>query len=140
MTTRRSSWQAGVSVAGLRTSTDNLVCVSATPQDDATPGQRPTATRDYVGLSVIAGWFGVTRPAVAHWMERHPNFPAPDVRIRQSGTKADGSESYVYGWLPEREAEIREWERSRPGQGAGGGRPWPSHRGKKSGSAPPAAM
>jgi hypothetical protein len=88
---------------------------------------------ELVGISVIAGWFGVTRPAVAHWMERHPNFPAPDVRIRQPSANPTGQVSFVYGWRPEREVEIREWERSRPGQGAGGGRPWPA---KTSGQAP----
>jgi hypothetical protein len=88
--------------------------------------QEPLAAADeQVGISVIATWFGVTRAAVQHWLERHPDFPAPDVRIRQfSGPSA--KPSYVYGWRPDREAEIREWESNRPGQGAGGGRPWPA--------------
>lgn len=41
----------------------------------------------------------------------HP-FPAPDKRMGKSPT-----------WLRERAAEIIEWRDSRPGQGAGGGRP-----------------
>jgi hypothetical protein len=110
----------------LRTSptTDNLVCVSDTPPDSAESAPFTTATLELVGISVIASWFGVTRPAVAHWMDRHANFPAPDVAIRQPSTKPGRPVSYVYGWRPEREPEIREWERNRPGQGAGGGRPW----------------
>lgn len=41
----------------------------------------------------------------------HP-FPAPDGYVGRGPW-----------WRREREAEIREWERARPGQGAGGGRP-----------------
>jgi hypothetical protein len=88
--------------------------------------QEPLAAdAEQVGISVIATWFGVSRPAVQHWLERHADFPKPDIRIRQLSGPT-GKPSYVYGWRPEREPEIREWERNRPGQGAGGGRPWPA--------------
>lgn len=52
----------------------------------------------------IAEWFGVEVRTVTKWRQRYPDFPAPDAVI--------GS---VAGWLPDREAEIRDWNRSRPG-------------------------
>lgn len=55
----------------------------------------------------IAEWFGVESRTVVKWRQRYPDFPAPDAVI--------GS---VAGWKPEREAEIRAWQASRPGSGA----------------------
>lgn len=129
-----------MSATGQHSTTDNLVYVSDTAQGDAATVQKPTSTIELIGISIIAGWFGVTRPAVSHWMDRHLDFPAPDVRIRQPGKQPGAPVSYVYGWRPEREDEIREWERSRPGQGAGGGRPWPARAADESSNTPPANM
>lgn len=66
----------------------------------------------YIGIAGIAREFGVTRQAVQHWRKRHRDFPEPDAEV-------DGAPL----WLPERLPEIKAWEASRPGQGAGGGRP-----------------
>lgn len=66
----------------------------------------------YLSTSDLAAWFDVDTRTVAKWRERYAtSFPEPDAL---TGT--------VAGWLPEREDEIRTWEQSRPGQGAGGGR------------------
>lgn len=69
------------------------------------------ATR-YIGTADIAREFGVTRQTVQHWRKRHSDFPEPDAEINHAPL-----------WLPGRMPEIRAWEASRPGQGAGGGRP-----------------
>lgn len=66
----------------------------------------------YLGTSDIAEWFGVDRATIVQWRRRYPDFPAPDAAI-----------SSTAGWLPQRKAEIVAWEASRPGRGAGGGRP-----------------
>lgn len=82
-----------------------------------------TATR-YLSAADIAALFGVQPGTVEKWRSRFgpdrtpeeiakaPVFPPPDALI---GPFA--------GWLPEREEEIREWRKSLPGSGAGGGRP-----------------
>ncbi|MEB3367436.1 hypothetical protein [Saccharopolyspora mangrovi] len=66
----------------------------------------------YLGSADIAGWFGVQTHTVNAWRRRYEDFPEPDALIGDTP-----------GWLPEREAEIRQWESNRPGQGAFGGRP-----------------
>ena len=66
----------------------------------------------YLSTADIAAWFGVQVPTVEKWRKRYNNFPEPDAMI---GTTA--------GWLPARWAELCAWETSRPGPGAGGGRP-----------------
>jgi hypothetical protein len=52
---------------------------------------------------------------VAQWRKRyadsHP-IPVPDVTVGRTP-----------GWSKKREPEWRQWHASRPGQGAGGGRP-----------------
>jgi len=72
-------------------------------------------TLRYLGMVEIGEWFEVSHRTVALWRRRyvadHP-FPEPDVVIGRTP-----------GWSPARESEIRAWERARPGQGAGGGRP-----------------
>lgn len=62
---------------------------------------------EYLSTADIAGWFGVTVRAVSQWMNRFNDFPQPDAIIGK-----------VYGWLPEREAEIRAWHANRPPQGS----------------------
>lgn len=66
----------------------------------------------YLGAAEVAELFGVKPGTVETWRGRYPDFPAPDAYIGR-----------VAGWLPSRMAELRKWEASRPGQGAGGGRP-----------------
>ncbi|MGC7101807.1 hypothetical protein ACPZ19_44650 [Amycolatopsis lurida] len=72
-------------------------------------------TLRYVDMVEIGSWFDVSHRTVATWRTRyadsHP-FPEPDVIIGRTP-----------GWAISREQEIRDWERVRPGQGAGGGRP-----------------
>lgn len=62
--------------------------------------------QEYLTTADIAGWFGVSRRTVIKWRERYPDFPGPDVVIQSRA-----------GWKPDREQEIREWHRSRPGAG-----------------------
>jgi hypothetical protein len=66
----------------------------------------------YDSATDIAALFGVQPGTVETWRSRYPDFPEPDAYIGR-----------VAGWLPSREAELRAWEASRPGRGAGGGRP-----------------
>lgn len=65
--------------------------------------------------TAVGALIGVSAQAVRVYQRRyadtHP-FPAPDGTI--------GRSPY---WLPDREQEIRDWDKSRPGQGSGGGRP-----------------
>lgn len=70
------------------------------------------------GVAGVAQWFGVKPETVTKWMLRHPGYPEPDVTISPGRNGRPDQ-----GWLPEREAEWREWKASLPGQGAGGGRP-----------------
>jgi transposase-like protein len=74
----------------------------------------------YLSTSDIAKWFKVDPKTVYRWWRRYPKdsdhpFPEP--------ASVTGSERPVPGWLLEQETAIREWYASRPGQGAGGGRP-----------------
>jgi hypothetical protein len=77
----------------------------------------------YLGQAAIGRRLGVSRHQVATWRNRYRNsptpFPQPDAWI------GDGEEDEraIPGWLPGRLEEIREWRKSLPGQGAGGGRP-----------------
>lgn len=66
----------------------------------------------YHSAADLAALFGVQPGTIEKWRGRYPDFPAPDAYV---GPFA--------GWLPSREDDLRAWERSRPGQGAGGGRP-----------------
>jgi hypothetical protein len=66
----------------------------------------------YDSAAEIAALFGVQPGTVDTWRARYPDFPQPDVYVGRFA-----------GWLPGREAELRAWEASRPGRGAGGGRP-----------------
>lgn len=66
-------------------------------------------------LTAVGALFGVDRRTVAVWRGRYADThpcPAPDAMTGPTP-----------GWLPERADEWREWHRTRPGQGAGGGRP-----------------
>jgi len=71
----------------------------------------------YMSAADIAGLFDVKPGTVETWRGRYPDFPAPDAII------GIGHGRPIMGWLPSREAELRAWHASRPGQGAGGGRP-----------------
>jgi hypothetical protein len=75
-----------------------------------------TPTR-YMSAADIAALFSVKPGTVETWRSRYPDFPPADAVI------GIGHDKPVMGWLPEREPELRAWERSRPGRGAGGGRP-----------------
>lgn len=66
---------------------------------------------EYLSTVDIAGWFGVTSQAVNNWLTRHRDFPAADA---VTGKNVKGR---MYGWLPEREAEIRAWHANRPPAG-----------------------
>lgn len=62
----------------------------------------------YVGVSGVAAWFGVSSQTVTKWLSRYAkSHPCPEPDAEIDGTK---------GWLPEREAEWRQWAESRPGQ------------------------
>ena len=69
-------------------------------------------TSDYLSQADIARELGVARHTVTVWRGRYPDFPKPDVTVGGAP-----------GWLPGRLPEIRSWRDTRPGQGAGGGRP-----------------
>lgn len=60
----------------------------------------------YIGTATIASWFGIEPRTVTKWLSRYDDFPTPDVTI----------EERTPGWLPQREHEIRAWEKSRRGQ------------------------
>ncbi|GAA4554270.1 hypothetical protein [Amycolatopsis samaneae] len=82
------------------------------------PPSGPNTTCRYLDMGEIATWFGVAPNTVASWRTRyldtHP-FPEPDVLVgRNPGNP---------GWAASRKDEIEAWEKARPGQGAGGGRP-----------------
>jgi len=66
----------------------------------------------YLSQADIARELGVARHTVNIWRTRYTDFPEPDVVVGDAP-----------GWLADRLAEIRAWKDSRPGQGAGGGRP-----------------
>lgn len=66
----------------------------------------------YNSAGDIAALFGVLPGTIETWRKRYPDFPEPDAYVGRSA-----------GWLPSRETELRAWEASRPGRGAGGGRP-----------------
>ena len=63
----------------------------------------------YLDVADIARMLGVKPESVSQYRWRDPSFPEPDITL--SGRS---------GW---REAKIRAWIASRPGRGAGGGRP-----------------
>lgn len=66
----------------------------------------------YLSMDEVGAWFGVTGATVSSWRRRYAkDLPCPEPDS-QTGARTPG-------WLPEREAEWREWEASRPGQGAG---------------------
>lgn len=52
------------------------------------------------GQSEVARWCGVKPPAIAMWIVRYDNWPAPDVEVRTGRWP-------VRGWLPSRRPE---WE------------------------------
>jgi hypothetical protein len=66
----------------------------------------------YDSAADIAALFGVKPGTVETWRARYAGFPVPDAYVGRFA-----------GWLPSRQEEIRAWEASRPGRGAGGGRP-----------------
>jgi hypothetical protein len=67
---------------------------------------------EYLSQTDLARELDVARATVAVWRGRYPDFPKPDVMVGD-----------VPGWRKERLTEIRAWLTTRPGQGAGGGRP-----------------
>lgn len=77
-------------------------------------------TARYVGVGGVAQWLEVEPGTVSKWLiryaETHP-CPSPDAEIVE-GVKV------TRGWLPEREAQWKEWAEARVGQGAAG-RPKP---------------
>lgn len=68
----------------------------------------------YNSAADIAALFGVQPETVVTWRTRYPGTPIPE---------PDAYIGPFAGWLPERDEEWREWRRSLPGRGAGGGRP-----------------
>jgi hypothetical protein len=76
----------------------------------------------YLSQAEIASELGVAKNTVNMWRARYDDFPPPDAHVGDSP-----------GWLADRLPEIRAWRDSRPGQGAGGGRP------RKDGHHPPAS-
>ena len=82
-----------------------------------------TVSVRYLGQAAIGRKLGAGRHAVATWRNRYRDspvpFPEPDVWIGDG----EDDDHAIPGWLPARLEEIREWRKSLPGQGAGGGRP-----------------
>jgi len=82
----------------------------------------------YLDVGDIAAEFGVDTNTVHGWRRRYsasrtaeqiakaPTFPDPDIIV---GLGEHG----IAGWHPDRVQDIRTWHASRPGPGAGGGRP-----------------
>lgn len=69
----------------------------------------------YLDANGVGEWLGVSGTQIARWRSRYQHtLPCPE---------PDAMTGRTPGWLPERESEWRAWEASRPGQGAGGGRP-----------------
>jgi hypothetical protein len=66
----------------------------------------------YNSAADLAALFGVQPGTVETWRARYADFPGPDAYVGRAA-----------GWLPSREPELRAREASRPGRGAGGGRP-----------------
>jgi transposase len=66
----------------------------------------------YMSQAELARELGVGKSTVNVWRTRYGDFPEPDVIVGEAP-----------GWLAERLPEILRWKESRPGQGAGGGRP-----------------
>lgn len=69
----------------------------------------------YLGVPGLAKELGVSRDTIYKWRARYPvgathEFPIPDVEVDDAP-----------GWRLERLDEIKQWQDSRPGQGAGGG-------------------
>jgi hypothetical protein len=65
----------------------------------------------YLGTSEIGALFGVPGATVVKWRTRYAGWhgcPEPDAMTDRTA-----------GWLPEREAEWRTWEATRPGQTSG---------------------
>lgn len=79
----------------------------------------------YLGAAEVAALFGVQPDTIGTWRRRYPDFPEPDAYTGRPARcePDDDAAGRVAGWLPSREVELRAWERSRPGRGAGGGRP-----------------
>lgn len=71
----------------------------------------------YMSVADIAALFEVAPGTVEKWRQRYDNFPVHDAVI------GIGHGQPIRGWLPERADEFRAWQASRPGRGAGGGRP-----------------
>lgn len=70
---------------------------------------------EYLSQADIGDELGVGGHLVNVWRSRSNDFPEPDIKV--------GRKNPVPGWLPARLPEIRAWVESRPGRGAGGGRP-----------------
>jgi transposase len=66
----------------------------------------------FLSQADIARELGVAKSTVNVWRGRYADFPEPDVIVGEAP-----------GWLAGRLPEILMWKDSRPGQGAGGGRP-----------------
>ncbi|WP_242882552.1 hypothetical protein [Actinomadura litoris] len=82
----------------------------------AKPEEYQADTVTYLGPDKVGEWLGISRVAVTHLRAAYADTatpcPEPDVVI--TGGKP------IPGWLPEREAEWREWNAGRPGRGAPG--------------------
>ena len=81
----------------------------------------------YWGPAEIGKLFGVPHGTVHGWLQRyHPGRTAAEIAKAPSCPEPDivlGVERPQRGWHPNREPEWRAWYASRPGPGAGGGRP-----------------
>jgi hypothetical protein len=82
----------------------------------AKPEDYRADTVTYAGPDKVGEWLGISRVAVTHLRVQYADTPTPcpepDVVI--SGGKP------IPGWLPQREADWREWNAGRPGRGAPG--------------------
>ena len=64
---------------------------------------------ELLDMAGVSAWMGRRYATVQGWRRDDPSFPVPDVMLGQSA-----------GWWP---STIDAWQATRPGRGAGGGRP-----------------
>ena len=67
----------------------------------------------YMSIADIAALFGVQPNTAEKWRQRYADFPTPDAATGMGHSRP------VDGWLPKREAEIREWKKRTVRDGPG---------------------
>lgn len=85
----------------------------------ADAGQRKPRSRlvRYAGPSVVAGWRGVGRATVSHWLRRHGDCPPEDARLI---TRPGGGYDRYWADTGASRRAWQEWDESRKGRGGKG--------------------